>query len=147
MIWSHNLGQLYRHLLAALIWKYLPLDSYFAYCRNSNGKSYETFPPAEGYLEHRRELRQLSVLHYRRKSPYFISILQNTIQKLQYVRNGVPNTLITSRLRRFFHLDSGNEERVTSCSPSCSGETYSIISSHVSSFPTTSTSFKNRYLL
>lgn len=57
------------------------------------------------------------------------------------------STLIISRLRRFFHLDSGNKERVTSCSPSCSGETYSIISSHGSSSPDTSISCRNRYLL
>lgn len=50
------------------------------------------------------------------------------------------STLIISRLRRFFHLDSGNKERVTSCSPNCSGETYSIISSHRSSSPDASTS-------
>lgn len=49
-------------------------------------------------------------------------------------------TLITSRLSRFFHLDSGNVERVTSVSPSCSGESYSIISSLVSSSSVTSTS-------
>lgn len=39
------------------------------------------------------------------------------------------STLITSRLRRFFHRDSGKRDRVTNCSSNCSGESYFIISS------------------